>query len=38
MRVRSYTDGRVADVDSIIGVRGLDVQLQDVVNVGRLDK
>ena len=35
--VISYTDGGVADVDGVIGVRGLDVELQDVVDVGRLD-
>lgn len=35
--VISYTDGGIADVDGVIRVRGLDVQLQDVVDVGRLD-
>lgn len=34
----SYTDGRVADVNGVVGVRGLDVELQDVVDVGCLDE
>lgn len=33
----SYADGGVANVDGEVGVRGLDVELQDVVDVGRLD-
>lgn len=33
----SYADGRVANVDGVVGVRGLDVELQNVVDVGRLD-
>lgn len=33
----SYEDGRVADVDGVVRVRGLDVELQDVVYEGRLD-
>jgi len=32
-----HTDGGVTDVDSIVGVGGLNVELQDVVDVGRVD-
>ena len=35
--VISYADGGVADVDSVVRVRGLNVELQDVVDVGRLN-
>ena len=35
--VISYTDGRVADVDGVVRVRRLDVELQDVMDVGRVD-
>lgn len=31
----SYTDGRVADVNSVVGVGWQDVELQNVVDVGR---
>lgn len=33
----SYTDGRIADVDGVVRVGRLDVELQDVVDVERLD-
>lgn len=33
----SYADGGVANVYSVVGVRGLDVELQNVVDEGRLD-
>lgn len=36
--VFSYIDSRVADVHSVVRVGGLDVELQDVVDVGRLDQ
>lgn len=31
----SYTDGRVADVNSVVSVGRQDVELQNVVDVGR---
>lgn len=32
-----YTDGGVADVDGVVRVRRMDVELQDVMNIGRVD-
>lgn len=29
----TYTDGGVADVDGVVGVGGVDVELQDIVDV-----
>lgn len=34
----SYTDGRVADINGVIGLRRLDVQFEDVVDEGGLDE